>query len=241
MLLEYVYFTPFSAAWHPVHFLQLFSHSFYSLNQSIIPHSLMRTYTFDDYNTHLWSRLLEVLHTTSLLVKMDSPRTDDREPLLRRSTCNTSPKSPEGEPYVFRLSKLAKFCLLLDFLVEFSNSLLTVPVLSLLENAVCETYYRAHDQNVFHVSGSNNETLCKIAPVQAEVATLRGWKAFFETISGSSIVTLVQDASNDFLAILVAIPVGHAADQGSNRALFAIIAFGMTCALLWTIVVGTFI
>lgn len=38
--------------------------------------------------------------------------------------------------------------------------------------------------------------------------------------------------------MLVAIPVGHIADQVSNRKLFAIIASGMMSALLWTIFVG---
>lgn len=114
-----------------------------------------------------------------------APLESGREPLIRRSDSSSCPESlPKRDRHVFRLSTLAKYCLLLEFLVEFSNNVLTVPIISLFENAICETYYHGHSQNVLGMSKSIDESLCKIPPVQAELATLRGWKAFFETISG---------------------------------------------------------
>lgn len=111
-----------------------------------------------------------------------SPNDNDREPLLRNDGSDT--EYCRAPPFV--LSTVVKYCLLLCFLIELSNNVLTVPFISLFERAICETYYQTHDSNISGPRRPIKEEECKIAPIQGELAKLRGWKAFFETISGMS-------------------------------------------------------
>ena len=115
---------------------------------------------------------------------------DDQEPLIgRRSSDAAVPKSHKH--HELWLSKLARYCLLIEFLTEFSNNVLTVPLVSLIESAICENYYHEHDQIARSSLGSVDEALCKIPEIQGELAKLRGWKAFFETLSGMASAPIV--------------------------------------------------
>ncbi|KAL9068134.1 MAG: hypothetical protein Q9161_006378 [Pseudevernia consocians] len=144
---------------------------------------------------------------------------DDRQPLLEPDGEDTPDRS--APPFV--LSKLSKYCLTLWFLVELSGNVLMVPLISLFEKAICETYYHTHGSLLLDHWSPVDEGSCKIAPIQRELAKLRGWKAFFENIA----------------AILLAIPVGHVADRISHVKVLAFILSGMLAALLWTIFVAT--
>ena len=115
---------------------------------------------------------------------------DDQEPLLSGKSSDTAfPKSHKH--HELWLSKLARYCLLIEFLTEFSNNVLTVPLVSLIERAICENYYHEHDQIARSSLGSVDEALCKIPEIQGELAKLRGWKAFFETLSGMAPAPIV--------------------------------------------------
>lgn len=105
---------------------------------------------------------------------------DDQEPLIS----GTSSDAAVQNSHELWLSKLARYCLLIEFLTELSNNVLTVPLVSLLERAICEDYYHEHDQIALSSLGPVDEALCKIPEIQGALAKLRGWKAFFETLSG---------------------------------------------------------
>ena len=108
---------------------------------------------------------------------------NDQEPLISERSSDTAVPTSEKHHELW-LSSLARYCLLIEFLTELSNNVLTVPIVSLLERAICENYYHEHDQIALSSLGSVDEALCKIPEIQAELAKLRGWKAFFETLSG---------------------------------------------------------
>lgn len=108
---------------------------------------------------------------------------DERAPLISRIDSHSSLERPASLPLEFHLSKATVYCLLLSFLIELSNIILTVPLISLFERSICETYYREHSLLLTQVPV--DEALCKVSPVQSELAKLRGWKAFFETLSGT--------------------------------------------------------
>lgn len=110
--------------------------------------------------------------------KPASPIDDDREPLLRRDDNETK----DQRAVSFTLSTPIKYCLLLFFLIELSTNVLTVPLISLFEKAICKAHFHDYDGNT---AGSIGELDCKGALVQGELAKLRGWKAFFETMSGN--------------------------------------------------------
>ena len=115
---------------------------------------------------------------------------DDQEPLIGRITSDAAVAKSHKHPEQW-LSKLARYCLLIEFLTEFSNNVLTVPLVSLIERAVCENYYHEHDQIALSSLGPVDEVLCKIPEIQGEIAKLRGWKAFFETLAGMAPAPIV--------------------------------------------------
>ena len=118
---------------------------------------------------------------------------NDTAPLLSDDRHRSQPSSDDharhddndddDEHDTFHFNTLAKYCLLLQFSVELSNQILTVPLIALFENAICQTYYRQDEL----MDSANSQLLdrrsCKIPPIQSELARTRGWKAFFETIS----------------------------------------------------------
>lgn len=63
--------------------------------------------------------------------------------------------------------------------------MVSVPLVRLVEQAVCQNYYRSHTM-VMHTSGAGNvdEATCKIEPVQKEVARLVGWQVSLNAVSG---------------------------------------------------------
>ena len=70
------------------------------------------------------------------------------------------------------------------FLLEFGLLALHVPGSRLFERAVCRRYYRDKPSIgvSYHVSGEIDEHLCKISPIQQEVALLVGWRDSFLAI-----------------------------------------------------------
>ncbi len=115
---------------------------------------------------------------------MPSSSANEREPLLRHEDSD-SIDHQSGQLPPFRLSKLARYCLLLSFLLELSNNVLAVPLISLFERAICEAYFRKNAQDTLSLSLPIDEVSCKLPPIQSELAKLRGWKGFFETLSGT--------------------------------------------------------
>lgn len=110
------------------------------------------------------------------------------------------------------------WCIVLELLCEFSVMILHVPMVSLLEQAIC---HRNFPQDQW---ATLSPDVCKVASVQRSLAEVRGWKAFFDTLS----------------AVIVALPMGRIADRHGHRPVFAAIIVGMIMALSWTLYVGKF-
>ncbi|KAF9765340.1 hypothetical protein IL306_002428 [Fusarium sp. DS 682] len=92
--------------------------------------------------------------------------------------------------------------------------ILTVPMVSALEHAVC---IRHHHGTI------PSDDLCKAPSVQRSLAEIRGWAASFETFS----------------AIVVALPIGRIADHRGQRGVFMVVVAGILMSLTWTLVVLT--
>ncbi|KAK2603984.1 hypothetical protein QQS21_003820 [Conoideocrella luteorostrata] len=107
-----------------------------------------------------------------------------------------------------------KYCIGLELLCELAMMITTVPMVSVLEQAVCIRYYHGD---------LPNPDLCKISPIQQTLAEVRGWMASFETLA----------------AIIVALPIGRVADYRGQRGVFMIVVTGMLMSLTWTLVVAT--
>ena len=88
-------------------------------------------------------------------------------------------------------------CILLNFLVEMCDMIVIVPTIALLERSLCRTYYSIHDPSVIGPGGFvENERLCKISPIQENLAVLRGSKALFEALPGSYCCVFTCNLSN---------------------------------------------
>lgn len=70
-----------------------------------------------------------------------------------------------------------KYCIALELLCELAVMIITVPMVSVLEQGVCLRYYRGDIPSPEH---------CKILPIQRTLAEVRGWVASFETLAGTA-------------------------------------------------------
>ncbi|KIW29217.1 uncharacterized protein PV07_05044 [Cladophialophora immunda] len=144
---------------------------------------------------------------------------EEDAPLLSSQPPATTsdPKNENPHPILdiwLSFSPSFKYCIALELLCELAMMILTVPMVSLLEQAICTRYYHGD---------ISNPDLCKIAPIQRTLAEVRGWTASFETLA----------------AIIVALPVGLIADRRDQRRVFMVIIAGMLMSLTWTLVIAT--
>lgn len=123
----------------------------------------------------------------STLLKHDDLAETPHDSVLPPATANPAPIS---------LTYVRCGCILLNFLVEMCDMIIIVPTIALLERSICHTYYAEHDPRVIGPGGLVNERLCKIGPVQEQLAVLRGWKALFEALPGHMTVRLSLDLSD---------------------------------------------
>ena len=71
------------------------------------------------------------------------------------------------------------------FLAETSDLLLLAPKIRLLESNLCHRYYLSVDPSRIPSNGSAiDESLCKLTPIQAQLASVRGWQVFWDAIAG---------------------------------------------------------
>ena len=81
-------------------------------------------------------------------------------------------KSPSVLPFALYLS------------VSFANQLIEIPLLRLLENAICSRHYRSTRDDSPSIFIGIDEILCKIPAVQDQLSDVVGWKICFDAIPG---------------------------------------------------------
>ncbi|KAJ5199115.1 MFS transporter [Penicillium cf. griseofulvum] len=127
-----------------------------------------------------------------------------------------------GLPKSTRLRLLITLiAILLSF--EIGGQMITGPMVRVIETIACDNYWRHHDPARLPVTGHLPEHLCKVAPVQTEVATIKGYSDLLEGL----------------LCAICAIPYGILADRyGLRRAIrFTVPGFFLnaviTISVLW--------
>ena len=107
----------------------------------------------------------------------------DRSVSLIANICRFASKQRgQAVPFVFALY----------FLSTFTWMFLDVPIVRLVEYAVCEKYYRAHPMQNLIVSGIIDERLCKKRPIQSEVAMLLGVRISLGAVVGTSYLVRIS-------------------------------------------------
>lgn len=81
------------------------------------------------------------------------------------------------------------------------EALYAVPRVRLFESIVCNRYYEQTDPTGLGLDGTVPEPLCKLDPIQDEVARILGWQYLFDSIP----------------AILLPIPYGYLADKQGRK------------------------
>jgi len=85
-----------------------------------------------------------------------------------------------------------------NFCLAFHEMILVAPYLSLFERALCKSYYTTADPSLIGRAGWVSERYCKIPEVQRELAIIRGWKSFFDTLPGEFMIrTLMLKGGGD--------------------------------------------
>lgn len=86
-------------------------------------------------------------------------------------------------PSIPSTQQTAYICALLQALATLSSAILATPRLRLLESNVCRSHYEYFKPTAINSSTNNvPEDLCKIEPVQADLASLLGWDFFFQNL-----------------------------------------------------------
>jgi hypothetical protein len=76
------------------------------------------------------------------------------------------------------LSTVILYFMAIHFLLAFCEMILVAPLIKLFEQSLCLTHYN-------FPGGGVEEGLCKVPEIQRPLATIRGWKAMFDTIPGT--------------------------------------------------------
>lgn len=111
---------------------------------------------------------------------MDVRPSPESTPLLETAP---DPKGIRASPSHIRVLVIYATFILLQNLAGFLQQ---TPELRILESIVCRNYYRQHRVVIGGLADSklDEERQCKIGPVQAELATLRGWSQVFDLLPG---------------------------------------------------------
>ena len=170
-----------------------------------------------------------------------SNRDEERQPLLSPSTDDErhpllSPDSQQSHrPRIwqwlaggstavtdFLLNNPILICTFgLQFCFYFAKHMVEVPSIKLFEQAICNRYYNRHKELAFSFENSVDEHLCKIPPIQDELANLVGLKFTFDALPG----------------LLTALYYGSIADRFGRRLVLALCCAGTLGSLLWILLI----
>ncbi|KAK6512034.1 hypothetical protein TWF481_000931 [Arthrobotrys musiformis] len=112
------------------------------------------------------------------------------------------------------------------FILEAADQLVKPAMVRIYEDTICRNYYATQQHELFPTGQDVPEEKCKIAPVQTELALIRGLEPVFDAIP----------------SFLVAIPLGMVADNPKigRKPVFMASLFGVMCQLLWAAIVNMF-
>lgn len=114
---------------------------------------------------------------------------------------------------------ICTFCL--QFCFYFAKHIVEVPSIKLYEQAICNRYYSRQKESLFSAGLSIDEHLCKIPPIQDELANLVGLKFTFDALPG----------------LLTALYYGSIADKFGRRLVLALCCAGTLGSLLWILLI----
>ncbi|KAK6333520.1 hypothetical protein TWF718_011328 [Orbilia javanica] len=112
------------------------------------------------------------------------------------------------------------------FMLEVGDQLVKPAMVRIYEDTICRNYYATQQHELFPTEQDVPEEKCKIAPVQTELALIRGLEPVFDAIP----------------SLLVAVPLGMLADNPKigRKPVFIAALLGPLCQVIWAITVNRF-
>jgi hypothetical protein len=176
----------------------------------------------------------------SSTVETPSNGASETEPLLSSSSerVDIATASPFSSTWIIVI-----VCLILITLGG-GDQLMTAPETRLFEAIICRTYYESHDPGSIGRDGWVPELLCKIEPVESEVALLLGWQTFFDCLPSKFLTGTFSKAASPAetqvditLGLFLAVPYGWLADNYGRRPIIIVsmVSFWVRAALIMVI------
>lgn len=122
----------------------------------------------------------------SIAVAVNQP--DESAPLLHHDQ-NESPPSAAAEIVSDEMPESRKaffiivLCTVCVLAIDVGIFMQIAPITRILESIICHSYYERHPDLV-GFEGRIPEEMCKISPVQGELAMLKGWSSLFDCLPG---------------------------------------------------------
>ncbi|KAF3904137.1 hypothetical protein AA313_de0204041 [Arthrobotrys entomopaga] len=112
------------------------------------------------------------------------------------------------------------------FVFDFADSMFQAPIVRIYEDIICRNYFDIHQPEMNHSGRQIPEEQCKIAPVQKELALIRGMEPVFDAIP----------------SLLVAIPLGMLADNPriGRKPVIVVALLGSLLQIIWVTIVTRF-
>jgi hypothetical protein len=111
---------------------------------------------------------------------MGGPSVEQIEPLLFPSANNDDQEAIQPSPQ--RKATIAALCVVILAAVDSGLVEVLVALVRIYEDIVCSNYYAIHDPSIISPGGHPPEAMCKIEPVQSELAFIRGFEGVFSTL-----------------------------------------------------------
>lgn len=112
------------------------------------------------------------------------------------------------------------------------------PLTRLLESVICQDYYR---RNAAFQDASTEipEHMCKINPIQSELAMLKGWSAVFDCLPGEIVIrfSTIWPATDYMSGLFLAIPYGALADTVGKKPVIVLGLLGSILGYAWSMIV----
>ena len=121
----------------------------------------------------------------TLYIPDEEEYTTAHTPLLRSFPRDPEDGLEEPTPRTQRSTyHVLGLVLTIVFAADLAGSISKAPLIRVYESIICNSYYKTADPGLIK-NGQVEEWYCKVAPVQEELALLRGWHDFFDYLPGT--------------------------------------------------------
>lgn len=158
---------------------------------------------------------------------LDTPReheeVDETRPLLSSSTTTRDTANNTAATPIHRSrcswpwTHVVGLVLCIAVFADIGESMFLAPRMRLYESVICSEYFSQSNPSLIEPDGTIPEKICKVTPVQEQLATLLGWQSFIDSIP----------------AILLPIPFGYLADKYGRKWIMALGLIGFTLSYAW--------